>query len=341
MTTQIGIITFPSPGGSADMARMVEELGFDSLGYADTQNLTPEVWGQLMLAAGATERMELGTSVTNPISRDVAVTASAAMALQLESGGRAVCGIGRGDSSMAKIGRRPASVSVFENYLERLRAYLRGAVVDRDGEPSYLEWLKELDLEPPPIDVAATGPKVIGVAARHADRITFAVGALPERIAEARDFARKEAAAAGRDPSALRFGAYINSVINPDRAVARDAARGTVSVLAHFSGFRGMDLEGLPEQMRATAAHLREHYDMRNHGVAAGAHAQALDDEFLDWFGIVGPLEEARVRFAALADLELDFLRVIPGSRDTPPAVVSESLRLLATEIAPEVRRPR
>jgi 5,10-methylenetetrahydromethanopterin reductase len=240
---------------------------------------------------------------------------------------------------MAKIGRRPASVSVFETYLERLRAYLHGEVVDRDGESSYLEWLEGLNLEPPPIDVAATGPKVIGVAARHADRITFALGARPERIAEARELARKEAAAAGRDPSALRFGAYINCVINPDRAIARNAARGTVSVVAHFSGFRGMELDGLPEQLRAAAAHLRENYDMRNHGVAAGAHAQALDDEFLDWFGIIGPLDEARARFGDLADLELDFLRVIPGSRDTPPAVASQSLRLLATEIAPALRQ--
>ena len=336
---QIGIVTFPTPGGSANIARAVEELGFDSLGFADTQNLTPEVWGQLMLAAAATERIELGTSVTNPVSRDAAVTASAALALQLESGGRAFCGIGRGDSSMAKIGRRPASVSVFETYLEKLRAYVRGEVVERDGERSYLEWLEGREIEPPPIEVAATGPKVIGVAARHADRITFALGARPERIAEARELALREAASAGRDPGTLRLGAYVNCVINPSRAIARDAARGTISVLAHFSGFRGMDLDGLPEQMRAAAAHLREHYDMRNHGVAAGAHSQALDDEFLDWFGIVGPVEEARARFAELADLDLDFLRVIPGSRDTPPDVAAESLRLLATEIAPALRR--
>ena len=52
------------------------------------------------------------------------------------------------------------------------------------------------------------------------------------------------------------------------------------------------DLDALPERLRAAAARLREHYDMRNHGVAAGAHA--LDDDFLGWFGIVGPVEEVR-----------------------------------------------
>ena len=33
-----------------------------------------------------------------------------------------------------------------------------------------------------PIDVAASGPKVIEIAARHADAITFAVGVDPYRL---------------------------------------------------------------------------------------------------------------------------------------------------------------
>ena len=111
---KLGLLLFPTPRGSAQLARMVESMGFDSLVFADTQNITPEVWGQLMLAARDTERIELGTGVTNPGTRDVAVTASAALALQVESDGRAVCGIGRGDSSLGKIGRDPVSVDEFE-----------------------------------------------------------------------------------------------------------------------------------------------------------------------------------------------------------------------------------
>ena len=104
---KLGVLVFPQPGCSAQLAQMVEALGFDSIVFADTQNITPEVWGQLMLAARDTERIELGTGVTNPGTRDAAVTASAALALQVESAGRAICGIGRGDSSLGKIGRKP------------------------------------------------------------------------------------------------------------------------------------------------------------------------------------------------------------------------------------------
>jgi len=130
----MGLLMFPNPVATVPMAKRVENLGFDSFVLADTQCLTPEVWSHLMLVATATERMEIGTGVTNPVSRDPAVTASAALGVQHASGGRVVVGIGRGDSSMAKIGRRPAPPAVFERYLEQLRACLHGQEVHRACE---------------------------------------------------------------------------------------------------------------------------------------------------------------------------------------------------------------
>ncbi|MEE3328535.1 MAG: LLM class flavin-dependent oxidoreductase [Myxococcota bacterium] len=327
---ELGLLMFPNPAGSADMAKLVEGLGFHSLVLADTQCLTPEVWGQLMLAASVTDRIQIGTGVTNPVSRDPAVSASSALGLQVASGGRAVLGIGRGDSSMAKIGRRPAPPEVFDLYLQRLRAYLAGEEILRDGHPSRIEWLDDLDVPPVPIEVAATGPKVIEIAARRADRICFAVGADTERLGECIARARRAAEEANRDPDTLRFGAYLNCVINPDPEVAREAIRGGLSVFAHFSGFQGMDIKTLPEGAREAAEHLRQNYDMTHHGLAAGSHAQALDAQFIHRFGIAGPLEEAVTRFREIAACGIEFARVVPGSRDMPPAVAGPSIQGLA-----------
>src|SRR5256712_13493783 len=103
---EIGVLAVAAPRRSATTARLLEELGFDTVLFPDSQNLAPEVWGQLMLAAQATSRVRLGPGVTNSITRDPAGTASAALALQAEGGGRALLGIAPGHPSVQRIGSR-------------------------------------------------------------------------------------------------------------------------------------------------------------------------------------------------------------------------------------------
>jgi hypothetical protein len=79
--------------------------------------------------------------------------------------------------------------------------------------------------------------------------------------------------------------------------------------------------------------HLRANSDVRDHGRADTAHAQSLDDEFVDRFANVGPPETAVPRFERLAALGLDFCRVVTGSRDAPREIVTASLMSLATSV--------
>jgi len=335
---EVGVILSPPLRKAAQTARSIEELGFASLVLPDSQNLAPEVWGQLMLAATATSRLQLGPGVTNPVTRDTAVTASAAVALQVESQGRAVLAIGRGDSSTQRIGRAEESVDGFATSLARLQGYLRGEAVDRDGMPSRLEWIRHADVPKVPLEVAATGRRVIEVAARHADRICLAVGADADHVRDALDHAREAARAAGRDPASLRYGAFINAVVHPDLDLARRTVRGTAATFARFSAMRGSRIEALPPPLREAARHLRAHYDMRVHTRATAEHAAALSDEFLDWFALVGPPERVLPRFRSLAALGLDFCRVVPGSPEAPPGAAMASLLSLARDIVPQLR---
>jgi hypothetical protein len=89
--------------------------------------------------------------------------------------------------------------------------------------------------------------------------------------------------------------------------------------------------------LRDAANHLRESYDLRDHGRSDTSHAQALDDDFVDRFGIVGPVEKALPRFERLKALGLDFCRVVPGSRDAAPEIALASLTTLATVVKPAV----
>src|SRR2546429_8725407 len=99
---EFGVLAVPEPRRSARTARLLEEFGFDTVLFPDSQNLAPEVWGQLMLAAQATTRVHLGPGVTNSVHRDPAVPASAELALQPERRGRPPLRIRRGDSSLQR-----------------------------------------------------------------------------------------------------------------------------------------------------------------------------------------------------------------------------------------------
>ena len=117
---------FPVPGRTADLARRVEAAGWDGLLVADSQHLVGDPYVELALAARVTTRLRLGTGVTNPVTRDPAVTASSILTVHAESGGRAVLGIARGDSALGFLGLPPAPVGRFAEVLADLRSYLAG-----------------------------------------------------------------------------------------------------------------------------------------------------------------------------------------------------------------------
>ena len=164
--TELWMLTFPPPGAAGLVARFAEDAGWDGVVFADTQNLAADVYGSLCLAAASTSTLLLGTGVTNPVTRHPAVTASAIATVQAAAGGRTVLGIGRGDSSLAHLGREPERVAAFEAYLVRVQGYLRGEPVDLgEGVTSRNEWIGGNGLPKVPVDVAATGPRVIGIGA--------------------------------------------------------------------------------------------------------------------------------------------------------------------------------
>jgi 5,10-methylenetetrahydromethanopterin reductase len=312
-------------------AREVERWGFDGMLLADSQNLNADIWVELGMAAAATERLGLGPGVTNPVTRHPAVTASAAATLQAESGGRAVLGIGRGDSALTQIGRRPVPVEELEQALVAIGAYLRGEAGEVEGTSSTIAWLAGAELPRVPVRVAATGPHVIEVAARHADGIDLTVGAEEERLRWAIETAR------GASESAPSIGAYLDVAVHPDRGVARDLVRGSVAILARF-GTEGAPHTGLSEVTRRGMDALAAAYDEAAHGQSKAPAATSLEDEFIDRFAVVGTAEEVTARLRAIAELGVERLIVVPGSLDADPAEVASANERFAAEVLPALR---
>src|SRR6202012_3392949 len=79
-----------------------------------------------------------------------------------------------------------------------------------------LKWLPE-GMPKVPLDVAATGPKVIEMSAPIAERVTFSVGAIAERMSWALGIARAARREQGLPGDAVSYGAQIIVVCHPDR----------------------------------------------------------------------------------------------------------------------------
>jgi 5,10-methylenetetrahydromethanopterin reductase len=308
----------------------------------------------LAVAARVTSWLKLGTLVTNPITRHPAVTASAAATLQEVSCGRVVLGVGRGDSALAYLGYGPMPLAGFATYLERLQAYLRGEEVafdpsDGAGLPglvslgyasvptaSRIRWLPGSQPKVP-VDVAGSGPKLIALAARLADGVTFAVGADLERLGAMLAGARSARQAAGLPLTAFSAAALLNVAVHPDRDVARRMIAGPVASMARWSVMQSRGTTIPDERTRAELLAARAAYDMTRHMESGTSHAAAVSTEFVDRFGIAGPPDECVERIRAVRQLGFDRL-VLPGQLAGSDPTSELSRNLLVDEVLPAIR---
>src|ERR1700683_1372125 len=175
------------------LTRQAESAGFKYGGIFDSHVLWKEPYPLLTLMASNTQRMRLGTCVTNPATRDLTVTASLFATLNLISGGRMELGIGRGDSSRRVMGKKPVSWSQLEMAIKEFRDLTSSKEVVHDGQPTLLTWAKDS----PRVWVASYGPKVLHMAGRVADVIILQF-ADPDLISWCMSFVHEGAKAAGR-----------------------------------------------------------------------------------------------------------------------------------------------
>ncbi len=340
-----------SPTRGAAAARRAEEAGWSGVLVVDSQNLAGDSYVSLTSMALATGTIGIGTGVTNPVTRHPAVTASAMASIQRLSGGRAVLGIGRGDSALAHLGKAPAGVALFSKYLSVLQTYLSGGKVsfeelgfseqvapdvatlglaDTPAE-SELKWLNDGDIKVP-VEVASTGPRVIEAAARHADRVMLALGADPERLDWGIETARRAAASAGRS---VELGAYINVVCHPDVAVARRLVQGGLSSFARFSVMHGEVRGSISESQRSVLNQLHDAYDMNEHTRSDSKQANLLPDEFIDQYAIVGPAEHCVARLQEIESMGIKKVTVIGASAGADREASRIAEELFALEVLP------
>jgi coenzyme F420-dependent glucose-6-phosphate dehydrogenase len=188
-------------------AQQAEAAGFEYASisdhfhpWVDAQGNSPFVWSVLGAIANATSTLELGTGVTCPTVRyHPAIVAQAAATVASLMPGRFFLGVGTGELLNEHIlGRHWPSyetrAAMLEEAVEVIRALWTGETVDHQGTHFTVDnaRLYSLPEEPPPIIVAAAGPKAARLASRIGDGLInpSGDGAVVEAFSEDGDAGR-------------------------------------------------------------------------------------------------------------------------------------------------------
>lgn len=306
-----------SPARAVALTTQAEAAGFSYGWVFDSHVLWLEPYPLLTMMALNTQRMRLGTCVTNPAVRDPTVTASALATLNLISGGRMVLGIGRGDSSRRVLGKKPTTLAQMEQAIRDIQALATGGAVNYEGESVQLPWVALDGVEPTlPVWVAGYGPKALALAGRVADGVILQF-ADPHLIAWCMGFVRAGAEAAGRDPASIKVMAAAPVWVSDDRATARDHVRWFPALVSNhvMDLIARYDPAELPAELTAYVRN-RSGYDYHHHAEVGSSNGQFVTDEVVDRFCIVGPVDEHRRRLHELAAQGVDQFNIYLMSGD-------------------------
>lgn len=160
-----GIVLQPDPPASrvVELAVAAENRGFDYVWTFDSHLLWQEpyvIHGQIL---AATRKVIVGPMVTNPISRDVTVTASTYATLNSMFGNRTVCSIGRGDSAVRTLSGKPSTLAALRSAVTVISDLANGRPTEINGSTVRLPWAGKSTLD---VYVGAYGPKALDCADR-------------------------------------------------------------------------------------------------------------------------------------------------------------------------------
>lgn len=228
------------PGGVSDPRPIVEQAGCAEaagLGTAwigeryDTKDL-PSLAGAL---TQTTTAVRIGAAITHTQLRHPMVLASMGQTLQALSNGRFLLGFGRSAAWRWRDYGEPmptlASLGDVAQILHRLWA---GETVDYEGPAGRFPRLRlpqRPDVDPPPVLLAAVGPKTLALAGERFDGVILHPFLTSEAVAASVQAVRTAAAEAGRDVSRVRC--YATVVVAPDRS----SDENETAVNAHGAGY--------------------------------------------------------------------------------------------------------
>ncbi len=283
--------TDPPATRVVELAKLAEDNGFAYGWTFDSHVLWQEPFVIYSQILAATERMIVGPMVTNPGTRDWTVLASLFATLNDMFDGRTVCGMGRGDSALRYIGKKPTTLVTMVEAMEVIKDLVAGREVTYHDTLIRIPWIvgEGWNL---PMWVAGYGPRALRTIGRHADGFVLQL-ADPQILEWTMDAVRAAAEDVGRNPDEIKICVVAPGYVGDNIQEQRDQLRwfggmvgNHVVDLVHRYG----DDEAMVPKVLSDYIKARESYDYDDHG-KTGPTTDFVPDDIVDRFCVLGPAE--------------------------------------------------
>lgn len=205
-----------SPLEAFPQADAGEAIGLGSLWVSERWE-NKEIASTLGALSQRTSKAKLVAGMTHFGTRHPIVIAGMGSTLAALSGNRFVMGFGRSVPFVwKKLGLPVPVMAAMADYANILRALWRGETVNYEGPAGRYPamHLDDVPAVPPPIILAAVGPKTLALAGSHFDGVVLHPFLTTEGARRSIEIVRQAAEAAGRDPMSVKVSATL--VVAPD-----------------------------------------------------------------------------------------------------------------------------
>ena len=280
------------PDRARYLVRQAEAAGFEYCWFFDSHILWRDSYIAMAMCIEHTTKMRFGPCVTNPAVRDWSVAASLFGSLAVQSAGRFDIGLGRGDSSLRVMGKKPANLSQVSEFTDKVKALIRGEKVSYESCPASAQftWSTGYEL---PVWIAAYGPKAIKVAGEKGDGLILQI-AEPEIC----QWLTREAISAGeevgRDMSAYGVMSAAPAYIGPMDLCVEKTKWFPAMVGNHVADIverYGADTNSVPKSFTSYIEN-RRGYDYLKHGQSDNPFLDFITPEVVESFGVLGTPEQ-------------------------------------------------
>jgi len=207
----------PDPRPGVEQAVVAERIGLGAVWLAERQG-TKHFAAIAGAIAQTTSHVRIGCGATNFQIRHPMQLASLAMTLQALSGGRFVLTVGRGLPYFCRrMGSPDSTAEYMRDHAMILRRLWAGQEVSYRGPAGIYPALRLIDIPdvpPPPLMLAAIGPRSLDLAGRFFDGVLLHTMLTTEAVRRSTEIVRNAAADAGRNPMSVRIHASV--IVAPD-----------------------------------------------------------------------------------------------------------------------------